>query len=79
MHLLDFHPEILLISLYEALKHRKTPVLDAKYVSETITENLKALKQAVIPSSEISKQSFMVLKNYDKLASDLYQAQHNLQ
>jgi transcriptional repressor NrdR len=78
-HLVDFRPEILLISLYESLKHRKTPELDAKYVSETVVENLQNLKQATIPKSEIANQSYIVLKNYDKLASDIYKTVHNIQ
>lgn len=78
-HLVDFRPEILLISLYESLKHRKTPELDASYVSETVIENLQNLKQATIPKSEIANQSYIVLKNYDKLASDIYKTVHNIQ
>jgi transcriptional regulator NrdR family protein len=74
--MVDFHPELLLISLYESLKHRKTPALDAQYVLGTVLEQLQKTNKPVFPSSLIAQSSYKVLKNYDKLAADLYKAMH---
>ncbi len=76
--LVDFHSEILLISLYEALKHRKTPEIDAQYVFETVTNNLHSLKVPIFSTNLIANTCYKVLKNYDKLAADLYRAMHDI-
>jgi hypothetical protein len=74
--LVDFRPEILLISLYECLKHRKTPETDAQYVFETVLGNLGQTKNTVYTTGLIAASSYKVLKNYDKLAADLYKTLH---
>jgi transcriptional repressor NrdR len=74
--LVDFRPEILLISLYECLKHRKTPETDAQYVFETVLGNLGQTKNTVYTTQLIAASSYKVLKNYDKLAADLYKTLH---
>lgn len=75
--LVDFHTELLLISLYESLKHRKTPAIDAQYVFSTVLEQLQKTNKPVFPSSLIAQSSYKVLKNYDKLAAELYKAMHS--
>lgn len=75
-HLIDFHPEILLISLYEALKHRKTPEIDAQYVYGTVLANIQNAKEPVFTTNQIAKECYGVLKNYDKLSADLYKTLH---
>jgi transcriptional regulator NrdR family protein len=72
----DFRPELLLISLYEALRHRKTPATDAQYVHGTVLEKLQKTNQPVYTTQLISESCYKVLKNYDKLAADLYKALH---
>lgn len=74
--LIDFRPEILLISLYESLKHRKTPETDAQYVFETVTSNLHSLKEPIFSTNLIATACYSVLVNYDKLAADLYKRIH---
>jgi hypothetical protein len=74
----DFHPEILLISLYECLKHRKHPAQDAQYVFETVLGNLGRTHQSTYTTILIANESYRVLKRYDRLASDLYKATHNV-
>lgn len=74
----DFHPEILLISLYECLKHRKSPAIDAQYVFETVLGNLGRTHQSTYSTLLIASECHKVLKRYDKLASDLYKATHNV-
>jgi hypothetical protein len=74
----DFHSEILLISLYECLKHRKSPAIDAQYVFETVLGNLGRTHQSTYTTILIASECYKVLKRYDKLASDLYKATHNI-
>lgn len=74
--LVDFHPELLLISLYEALKHRKSPESDAQYIYGTVLGNLQNTNEPIFTTTMISSESFKVLKNYDKLAADLYKTLH---
>ncbi len=76
--LVDFRPEILLISLYECLKHRKHPPQDAQYVFETVLGNLGRTRQSTYTNFLIATECHRVLKRYDKLASDLYKAMHNV-
>jgi transcriptional regulator NrdR family protein len=74
--MVDFRPEILLISLYEVLKHRKAPELDAQYLFETVTSKLHSLKEPTFSTELIADSCYEVLKNYDKLAADLYKRIH---
>jgi transcriptional regulator NrdR family protein len=74
--LVDFRPEILLISLYECLKHRKTPETDAQYIFETVVGNLQSLKEPIFSTNLIATTCHKVLKNYDKLSADLYKTLH---
>jgi len=74
--ILDFAPEKLTTSLYEALKHRKSPDTEAKHLSRTVMNKLQLKQLAVIPVEDIKKTAIAVLKNYDKLAADLYKATH---
>ena len=74
--MLDFAPEKLTTSLYKALKHRKTAESDAKHLARTVMNKLQDRQRAVIPKQVITDTVFSVLKNYDKLAADLYKATH---
>jgi transcriptional regulator NrdR family protein len=76
--MVDFRPELLLISLYECLKHRKTPELDAQYVYSTVFSNLQGTNQPVFDVQLIASTSYKVLKRYDGLAADIYKATHNV-
>lgn len=75
-HLLVFRTETLLISLYEALKHRKTADIDAKYVCDTVIQKLSAKHVAILPTALIVKTSYDILRRYDKVAAALYNATH---
>jgi transcriptional repressor NrdR len=78
MLMVDFRPETLLISIYEVLKHRKSPDTDAQYVSNTVIEDLQNLKQPSFTTTQITTTTYNVLKNYDKLASELYKTIHKV-
>ena len=75
-HLLDFAPEKLTTSLYKALKHRKTAESDAKHLTRTVMNKIQDYQRAIIPKKVIKDTTLSVLKNYDKLAADLYRATH---
>jgi len=76
--MVDFRPELLLISLYECLKHRKTPELDAQYVYSTVFSNLQDTNEPVFGIQLIASTAYNVLKRYDGLAADIYKATHNV-
>ena len=67
-------PELLLISLYEALRHRKTAATDAAALCDTVIQKLKATNEAVIPTTEIRKTALRVLERFDKTAAAVYKA-----
>ena len=74
--LTDFRLETLLISLYEALKHRKTPDIDAKYICDTVITKLASKKLAELPIELITATAHDILRRYDKVAAGLYNATH---
>jgi transcriptional regulator NrdR family protein len=67
---------MLLISLYEALKHRKSPDVDAKYIFDTVIQKLSAKHSAILTTQLITKTSYDILRRYDKVAAVLYNATH---
>jgi len=74
--ILDFAPEKLTASLATALRHRKSADRDAKHLTRTIMNKLQQNQQQIIPITLIIDTSHIVLRNYDKLAADLYKATH---
>ena len=72
MHILS--PETLLISLYEALRHRKTADVDAAALTETVLNELYKTNQAIIPDADIKKTALQVLGRFDKTAAAVYKA-----
>lgn len=75
-HLLEFRPETLLISLYEALKHRKTADIDAKYICDTVIAKLLAKNIPELPAELITRTAHDILRRYDKVAASLYLVTH---
>lgn len=73
-----FSPEILLISIYETVKHRKSAAQDAKYLCGTIITKLQNNGRVIIPISDVIKTTYGVLVRFDKLSADLYAATHNM-
>lgn len=70
----DFEPETLMISLYEALRHRKTAVTDAAALSQTVIQQLYKKRQAVFTTREIKTAALAVLQHFDPTAAAVYQA-----
>ncbi|NBU34277.1 hypothetical protein EB118_07530 [bacterium] len=77
-HLTDFGRETLLISLYEALKHRKSPDIDAKYICDTVIAKLTTKKLVELPATLITTTAHDILRRYDKVAAGLYNATHKI-
>jgi transcriptional repressor NrdR len=76
-HLVDFTPETLYVSLYEALKHKKTAVQDAKHICDTVLQKLAAKHTAVLPADLITQSAHDILRRYDKTAAAVYKATHD--
>ena len=70
----DFVPELLLISLYEALRHKKTAASDAAALCATVLQQVQKKHQAVITTAEIKKAAYTVLVRFDKTAAAVYKA-----
>jgi len=70
----EFSEETLMISLYEALRHRKTAVTDAAGLTQTVLQDLFKKRLAIIPSTEIKKTAHAVLQRFDKTAAAVYKA-----
>lgn len=75
-HLTEFRQETLLISLYEALKHRKSADVDAKYVCDTVIAKLARHNSPELTTELIKKTSHDILRRYDKVAASLYNVTH---
>ncbi len=75
----EFVPEILMISLYEALRHRKTAVTDAAALTQTVISLLYKKRLAALPADEIKKTAQAVLQRFDPTAAAVYKARtsHN--
>ena len=72
----EFKPETLLISLYEALRHKKTAEQDAAYVLSTVMQKLQAKKLALWPTELITQTAYDVLRRYDAPAGAVYKARY---
>jgi transcriptional regulator NrdR family protein len=75
-HLLEFRPETLLISLYEALKHKKTADIDAKYICDTVIAKLATKNTPELSTELITRTAHDILRRYDKVAASLYLVTH---
>ena len=75
-HLLMFRPEELLVSLYEALRHKKAAASSAKYVCDTVVQQLQAKHVAFLPTELIAKTTYNILRRYDKPAAAVYKARY---
>jgi transcriptional repressor NrdR len=76
-HLLSFSYETLYISLYEALKHKKTAVTEAKHLCDTVMQKLASKRTAVLSTELIVQTTYNILRRYDKLAAALYKTTHS--
>jgi transcriptional repressor NrdR len=69
----EFSPETLMISLYEALRHRKTAVTDAAALTHTVLSELYKKRVAALSTADIKKTAHAVLSRFDKTAAAVYQ------
>jgi len=74
-----FQRDILFISVYEACKHRKQAVADAKALTDTIIGRLLGkVSEASVSRGDVISVTAEVLKRFDKAAATHYTAYHRL-
>ncbi len=74
-----FSRDILFISLYDSLRHRKSATSDASALNQTILSKLlPKAKGAVINREAVVQLTHDVLKHFDKAAAVHYRAFHPL-
>lgn len=72
-----FSRDILFISLYDSLKHRKDAMRDASALTTTIVSMLYPLAdEAVVERDVVATISYTVLERFDKVAATHYKAFH---
>ncbi len=70
--------EKLFLSIYESLKHRKSPIIDARYIAATIITKLsKVAKDGLLDQMQIIDSVLESLNHFDKAAATHYAAFHN--
>lgn len=74
-----FSRDKLLLSVYDSLKHRKTALLDATELTDTICNRIYAhASNAAITRADIVSVTSVALRRFDKSASVAYLAFHKL-
>lgn len=72
-----FSRDILLVSVYDSLRHRKTAINDAEGLTNTVLSKLYAgLSGATVERDELVRIISTVLKRFDKAAATHYLAFH---
>lgn len=73
-----FNRDVLLLSIYDALKHRESALYDAQELAHTITANaLKTATDSVIARADLIKEALQVLERFDNTAATMYRAYHS--
>jgi len=73
-----FSRELLLISVYESLKHRTNPAMDAADLTNTIVSLLfQAAEASVLTREQIVEITAAVLERFDTVAAVHYRAFHS--
>ena len=74
-----FSREKLLLSVYDALRHRKTAITDATALCDTIWHKLPAhIQGAQIQRDDLVKATHAVLQRFDRAGATAYLAFHPL-
>ena len=72
-----FNRDILFLSLYESVKHRKKAVKEASELTNTVTNKLSnAITDGKVSTESISQICLVVLNRFDKAAATSYEAFH---
>lgn len=72
-----FSREILLLSLYDSLRHRKTAITDAKALTDTVWSRLlPQIDSATLQRDDLVATTTEVLRRFDKAAATSYHAFH---
>lgn len=77
--LTPFSRDHLFISIYESIKHRAKPIVDADGITQTVVARLRAeISEATIDRDTIVTTVRPVLERFDKAAATMYVAYHPL-
>lgn len=69
----------LLISVYEACKHRKSPEEDAKHLTDTIIHRVfTSSPGTTVQRNLVIDKALLVLRQFDKAAAVQYEAFHHI-
>lgn len=72
-----FQRDKLMISIHDALKHRKTALSDARGLTDTIISTLYAqIVNSTVTKTDITQASITVLSRFDSAAHTYYHAYH---
>ena len=72
-----YNRDILFLSLYESVKHRKKAVKEASELTNTVTNKLSnAITDGKVSTESISQICLVVLNRFDKAAATSYEAFH---
>ncbi len=75
----SFDADKLFISLYEACKHRKSAIADARGLQHTVIDNLRSeMQDGMVERSVIAAKALVVLGRFDPTAAALYRAYHRI-
>ena len=79
-HIVPFQRDVFFLSIYEALRHRKSGASDASALTDTVLGKLLAgqANQGLIQRQTIVRTASDVLKRFDKAAHVQYMAFHPL-
>lgn len=73
-HLEPFQRDILLLSIYDSLRHRKTAITDASDLTDTIIQQTTGKQATTISTELLSQTAYTVLLKFDHAAAVHYQA-----
>lgn len=78
-HIEPFSRDVLMLSIHDSLRHRKTASADATALTRTIiTHLLPYIHEASLQREEIVAIAHEVLNRFDKVAATHYKAFHPL-
>lgn len=67
-----FQRDVLFMSIWKALQHRKKALNEATALTDTIIMRVLALKQPIITTSDIKNAAHKILSNFEHTAAAVY-------
>ena len=72
-----FQRDKLFLSIKDSCAHRKTALMDATYLTDTVLTQVLQQNQSEIPRGQIIKIAALVLERFDATAGAVYVARHS--